>query len=119
MRFTGRNGWQASYKDTWSLDSTLSPIIYAGLVKFKEVITNKDWAKGVPAQYVTWGIEDPEDGEFEAAFNKFLADIDKMIYAFKEDKHYYKRGSLERLERQKKCEEGRMIFAEMYDTLWW
>ena len=31
-----RKGWQASYKDTFSLDYTLSPIILAALKKFRE-----------------------------------------------------------------------------------
>ena len=82
MRYTGRKGWQASRKDTWSLDATLDPIIAAGLVKFKKVITG-DCCAGLPSAYVSWDAQVGEtEGEFERQFDLWVADIDKMIYAF-------------------------------------
>ena len=35
MRYT-KGRWVASYKDTWSVDYTLSPIILAVMKKFRE-----------------------------------------------------------------------------------
>jgi len=81
MRYTGKKGWQASYKDTWSLDYCLSPIILAGLKKFREVITADKHNKGIPASYITWDGDGREE-EHDKAFDMFVSDIDKMIYAF-------------------------------------
>jgi hypothetical protein len=85
MRHTGRKGWQASYKDTWSLDATLSPIILAGLIKFKQVITSdeKKHYIGVPSEHVTWEPDTYSEEIWYEALSTWLADIDKMIYAFR------------------------------------
>lgn len=55
MRYT-RGKWQASYRDTSSLDHTLSPIIYAGLSKFRSVLEQKNRegkCLGVPSK-ILW-----------------------------------------------------------------
>ena len=51
MKWTGKKGWQASYKDTFSLDYTLSPIILAALKKFREQLY-KDYF-GFPSRLST------------------------------------------------------------------
>ena len=136
--------WVASRRDVWDLDYTLSPIIFAGLVKFKETIIKSKYS-GVPSLFVKG--EDVTDEEVKEWHNT----IDKMIYAFDKDnmpyiqdynfkinlehgekangstqiflncdneeekQRYYK--DLE--DHQKKCEEGRMLFAKYYENLWY
>ena len=43
MRLTGKQGWQAHYKDTFSLDC---PIILAALKKFREQLY-KDYSRNI------------------------------------------------------------------------
>ena len=136
--------WVASRKDVWDLDCTLSPIILAGIVKFKETIIKSKYS-GVPSLFVKG--EDVTDEEVKEWHNT----IDKIIYAFDKDnmpdiqdynfkinlehgekangstqiffncdneeekERYYK--DLE--DHQKKCEEGRMLFAKYYENLWY
>lgn len=136
--------WVASRRDVWDLDYTLSPIILAGLVKFKETIIKSKYS-GVPSLFVKG--EDVTDEEVKEWHNT----VDKMIYAFDKDnmpdiqdynfkinlehgekakgytqiflncdneeekQRYYK--DLE--DHQKKCEEGRMLFAKYYENLWY
>ena len=136
--------WVASRRDVWDLDCTLSPIILAGIVKFKETIIKSKYS-GVPSLFVKG--EDVTDEEVKEWHNT----IDKMIYAFDKDnmpyiqdynfkinlehgekangstqiflncdneeekQRYYK--DLE--DHQKKCEEGRMLFAKYYENLWY
>ena len=136
--------WVASRRDVWDLDYTLSPIIFAGLVKFKETIINSKYS-GVPSLFVKGeNVTDEEVKEWHST-------IDSMIYAFDKDnmpdiqdynfkinlehgekangstqiflncdneeekQRYYK--DLE--DHQKKCEEGRMLFAKYYENLWY
>jgi hypothetical protein len=73
--------WQASYKDTFSLDTTLSPIIYAGLKRFHDVLEQKNregGCIGVPNEYCANPDVDVTDKEVQ----DWLDDIKKMIYAF-------------------------------------
>lgn len=136
--------WVASRRDVWDLDYTLSPIILAGLVKFKETIIKSKYS-GVPSLFVKG--EDVTDEEVKEWHNI----IDSMIYAFDNDnipdiqdynfkinleygekstgstqiflncdneeekQRYYK--DLE--DHQKKCEEGRILFAKYYENLWY
>ena len=93
-----------NYDDTYSLDSTLSPIIAEGLKKFKEVIMNDDNPAGYPLDIVDEEIEDKlsqhtapglivddehgvaRDPDYDKMadeyFVKWIEVIDKMIYAF-------------------------------------
>lgn len=136
--------WVASRRDVWDLDCTLSPIIFAGLVKFKETVINSKYSC-VPSLFVKG--ENVTDEEVKEWHNT----IDSMIYAFDKDnmpdiqdynfkinleygekctgstqiflncdneeekQRYYK--DLE--EHHKKCEEGRMLFAKYYENLWY
>lgn len=137
--------WVASRRDVWSLDDTLSPIILAGLVKFKETIVNSEFS-GVPSSFVKGqDVTDQEVSEWHGV-------IDKMIYAFDENnipdiqdfkfkiemKHgetkvngsteiFLKCDNEEEKSRyyealkdhNKRCEEGRMLFAKYYENLWY
>lgn len=77
--YKNRKGIQFSKRDTWSLDNVLDPILYSALTKFKEVILSTGHGK-CPSQLFEetgdWD-KDVERGEI-----KFLAILDKMIYAF-------------------------------------
>lgn len=80
MRFT-KGKWKASYRDTYSLDYTLSPIIYAGLSQFHEVLEKRNkegGCLGVPSEYCANPDVDVTDQEVQ----NWLDDIKKMMYAF-------------------------------------
>lgn len=73
--------WVASYRDTFSLDHTLSPIIYAGLSKFHDVLEQRykeDKCIGIPMPYCS----DPEASLPDEEVQNWLDDIKKMMYAF-------------------------------------
>ena len=73
--------WVASYRDTYSLDTTLSPIIYAGLSKLHSVLEQKNRegkCLGVPSEYCARPDVDVTDQEVQ----NWLDDIKKMMYAF-------------------------------------
>lgn len=140
-----KSKWVASRRDVWDLDCTLSPIILAGIVKFKETIIKSKYS-GVPSLFVKGeGVTDEEVKEWHNT-------IDKMIYAFDKDnmpdiQDYNFKINLEQGEKkangstqiflncdneeekqryykdledhQKKCEEGRMLFAKYYENLWY
>jgi len=80
MRYT-RGKWQASYRDTYSLDHTLSPIIYAGLSRFHDVLEQRykeDKCIGIPMPYCS----EPEASLPDKEVKAWLDDIKKMMYAF-------------------------------------
>ena len=85
--------WKANYKDTFDLSCTLNPIIGATLVKYKEVITDNEHAKGLPCAWITdmvgEGVVSYEDdgyslsdGDYEKTMILWLEMLDKCIYAF-------------------------------------
>lgn len=136
--------WVASRKDVWDLDYTLSTIIFAGLAKFKETIIKSKYS-GVPSLFVKGeDVTDEDVKEWHDAIDKMIYAFDKdnmpdiQDYNFKinlehgekangstqiflncnneeEKQRYYK--DLE--DHQKKCEEGRMLFAKYYENLWY
>lgn len=76
-----RGKWQFGYKDTFSLDYTLSPIIYAGLSRFHEVLSkrNKEGSCiGIPNEY----MKDESEWVTDSDVQDWLDDIKKMMYAF-------------------------------------
>ena len=147
MRWTGKKGWQANYKDTFSLDYTLSPIILAALKKFREQ-SYKD-CFGSPSR-LNADFQLPEDSDLGPIIWEGL--IDHMIYAFDmdnepkaEDYGYtvdlirgekldngctsvtFKVSSEEakeayyaaEKEHEDLCRKGRELFAKYYHNLWW
>lgn len=73
--------WVAGYRDTWSLDQTLSPIIYAGLSKFHDVLEQKNRegkCLGIPNEY----MKNEADWVTDSDVQNWLDDINKMMYAF-------------------------------------
>jgi len=75
------------YKDVISLDETLSPIILAGLKKFKEELIECKCGSYPAKMYELVGVGDmePTIGQDEMAWQMWLEVIDKMIYAFDQD----------------------------------
>ncbi len=72
-----------SYKDTWSLEMTLSPIICEGLKKFLEVISSEDNCAGCPNTIFIENNLDPESKEdFDKALEIWYDELQKMIFAF-------------------------------------
>lgn len=68
-----------NYKDCWSMDMTLSPIIHAGLVKFKEELVKHPFA-GYPSDF----HKGDDEKDSEASYQEWLDTLSKMIYAFDE-----------------------------------
>jgi len=124
-----------TYRDTFSLDATLAPIICAGLKKFKDAITNTDWG-GYPHCFETQ--------------EEWHEVIDKMIWSFEnadleiELPEEYWEGTqgmspLERVKREKtpaqkvmweeyiraseehqeELQKGFDLFAKHFQSLWW
>jgi hypothetical protein len=144
MRYT-KGKWQASYKDTFSLDTTLSPIIYAGLQKFHDVLEQRykeDKCIGIPIPYCS----DPEAPLPDEEVQAWLDDIKKMMYAFEnkepdmslydfkmfrqnESGIGYSLGCTNEEEKaryyadcdehERLVQEGLNIFSLRYGSLWW
>src|SRR5690554_5177573 len=73
------------YKDVISLDETLSPIILAGLKKFKEELLKDSFGSFPSDMLERIGAENPIDPTLEehaTAWDMWLEVLDKMIYAF-------------------------------------
>ena len=71
--------------DVISLDYTLSPIILAGLKKFKEELLKDSFGSFPSDMLERIGAENPIDPTIEehaAAWDMWLEVLDKMIYAF-------------------------------------
>ena len=130
-----------SYKDTYSLDGVLSPIILAGIVKFLDTLKERDVngkVYGVPV--IDDNYEDAPQSE------KWFEILDKMIFAFDDknepDISVYNIGfkwpldlseCLDSVSNQdgydqyrkdmenwnEKKQEGLNLFAEHYNSLWW
>ena len=85
MRYSGRKGWQAHYKDAWSVDYTLNPIIYAVLVKFYEQKDKPMFGTPSSIYYTLFpdiGMGDTTPEQEEQAQKYWHECIEKMIYAF-------------------------------------
>lgn len=144
-----RGKWQFGYKDTYSLDESLKPIICAGLTKFLDVLesrkaTGKTY--GIPPEYV----KDDEDESFVEGEEQWFNDLRKMIYAFSDNpvkmedydfdfdieekeitnvgrrveftctnEEEYSRYKKDEEEHYKKVDEGVKLFAEKFRNLWW
>lgn len=72
-----RGKYLFNYKDCWSMDMTLSPIIHAGLVKFKEELIKHPCA-GYPSDFHKGDSQE----DSEEAYQEWLDTISKMIYTF-------------------------------------
>jgi hypothetical protein len=99
-----------SKRDLWSLDYHLADLILPRLIAFEKMKRN-----GVP------GILCKVDGteqDFEKESQEWESILDKMILAFQlivDDKYE----SIEQLiERDKKIEEGTMLFGKYFRSLW-
>lgn len=141
--------WQFGYKDTYGLDSTLNPIIAAGVRKFKEVLVtrNKDGkCFGVPSSVCY------SDNVTDTDIQNWFDILDKIIYTF-EDKEpdisaynynikmingdvdpvtgntqvffecdndqEYNRYTNDLEIHVKKVQDGLNLFAKHYKDLWW
>lgn len=87
MRMKGKKVY-FSYRDTFSLDCTLSPVILSALKRFKEVVTSpehQDW-RGVPGMVIHDMFPDlkesADEEQMAQADARWLEILDQMIYAF-------------------------------------
>jgi hypothetical protein len=95
--YMNREGIKFGYKDTWSLDEVLKPVIAKGVIKFRDTLLERD-EKGLCVGYPSSVIQ-PQDfvGDEVTENNRFQEWIDilgEMIYAFTADEpdphEYYK-----------------------------
>ena len=70
-----------SYRDTFSMDMTLSPIIYAGVKKFRDVLLERN-AEGKCLGVPSGLCDSYEDTDVDAALEKWIGILDKIIYSF-------------------------------------
>lgn len=118
MKYTGRKGWQASSKDTWSIGRTMNPIIHSVLVKFLEINQNSSSLVGVPNSIILdmYGQhEDVTEQMMDDAFDVWVSHIKDMVFSF-DPLHNDVLVSSEVAER---IETGRKLFIKHYDDLWW
>jgi len=76
--------WEVGHKDTYSLSHSLSPIIYAALKKFHDVLVERKQsgkAMGIPHGY----MKDEDQWVTDSDVQDWLDDIKKMMYAFDQD----------------------------------
>lgn len=126
MRFS-KGKWVPSRKDLWDIDTALSPIIRAWLVKFKENL-EKDPFAGIPSLYfnqgfndqLIMGMGDEDPPAVKEAFQRYLADIDECIWVFTEDNEdEYLTGELSTYEQYYKRKQAALnLFAKLYIHLW-
>lgn len=115
--------------DTWDVDSTLSPIIFAVLTEFaKEVPSTAmvDKADVPESLHSTYGEYSENDGGMSAAFSHeaWLYVLNEMIYAFDPewDNKYgfgsdgYTRASYE--ENAKRQQKGYELFGKYFSRIW-
>lgn len=146
MRYT-KGKWVASYKDTWSVDYTLSPIILAVMKKFREQ-SQKDYFVYPCCLKEDFNL--PEN--FDATFEIWEMIIDSIIFAFDSnnepkiedfnleythesgepnekgmipvtikvnDEEAQQRYYSAVKEYEDKCQVGRDYFSKYYNNLWW
>jgi len=137
-----RNNVVFGVKDTWSLDASLSPIIAAGLKKFKETVMSDDNCAGIPGSFLPeW---EHTDEDFKIAQDEWYDRLDKMIYAFEAKepelpdgvfspvKDWFEKGSArvvdqeayanhrkEEEEHYRRVDEGLALFGKHFRDLWW
>jgi hypothetical protein len=73
--------WEFGYKDTYSLNTTLNPIILAGLQKFHDILEQRNKTGktiGVPNEY----MKKEEEWITDSDVQDWLDDLKKMMYAF-------------------------------------
>lgn len=81
MRYTGKKGWVASYKDTWSVQHAMDPMIVAIMKKFIEVMEgNKGDYFGVPCCDLEVDKYDDNEDNFDARLAEWEGII-REIYA--------------------------------------
>lgn len=101
----------------FSLDHTLSLYIYSKLCFFREYIADMA-TPGCLCSYNDYTLpEKQREKAKEAAHQKWLSIVDKMILAFK-IKLKGPREGFEGVDREA-CREGMQLFIEYYDALWY
>lgn len=144
MKYSGRKGWQAGYRDTFCLNHTLAPVIKAGLEKFYEVVFVQEgdnmFKKSVPMSLYPEGFDFNKDELTDEQYAIIRADyktkVEKMIAAFdleaiekfhdelleqypinSEESAKYVSDMIQKKDSQ--ILEGRELFAKHLADLWW
>ncbi len=136
MRFKGKKPI-FNIKDTWDLNVTLNPIIHEGLVKYKGVTQDCEFA-GVPADFSLGNGDIDLQGwldtidEMIFAFSGFQVDIDDYNFKFKhlktkdggfsiitDNETEYQRYIEDDKAANERKQKGLELFARYYQNLWW
>jgi len=117
--------------DTYSLNHTLSLVIYPALVKFKE---ERKRVPGVPFAFFEPNDAKDEYGNHtieavDIAEKRFIDVLDKMIFAMKEisenfpsEETFYENNKIDKdglNEYHARIQEGCELFGKHFQTLWW
>lgn len=112
--------------DTWAMDTTLAKIILPMLLQIRDNLI------GVPAAFLpddamilsrqlTFDFID-QDAEHELHFERWAKTVDEMIWAFTEitkgDISEYRFDPAAEETRQKRINEGLLLFGRHYSSLW-
>lgn len=138
MRLT-KGKWKASYKDTFSLDYTLAPIILAALQRFRDqsdktmfgtpqsIFDEYDLPDGAEEAHIIWeGVIDhmiyafdiknePDIKDYDFSYNHNLTQGGFGCTNTKERDRYL----ADILEHNKIKQEGYNLFAKYLTDLWW
>ena len=133
--YINRKGVQFSWIDSIGSDS-LSPIIISWLRNFKKHYSKSEWA-GVPVSVLCELFPDTIDHneeQMQAGRDKFIAEIDEMIWAFEvddmpedcylveptEDDPFGGELNMPLIyEHRDRKQAGLDLFANRYQNLWW
>ena len=121
--------WEFSDSDTFDLDHVLSPVILAGLRKFRNLLAERHAKNEVIA--IPVAVVDHLGDVGDADVNRWLEILDLMIYAFDESNEpdilaydldaespYAEYRAASNAYHQKRMR-GLKLFAEYFNDLWW
>jgi len=130
--YIDKKGLQFSNRDAWNVDMTLNPIIAKCIRKYMEQkdsdwfghpqgTTKEEWL--VILEKICYAFESTEpkmpDGVLELRRSKAREDGGMRWDIGTANQEVYDRVIQETKKWQAKKEEGRLLFAEYYESLWW
>ena len=115
MRFRGKK-IIFNYKDSFSMDDTLRPVIYEGVKFFRNTIVGKykdDSVMGIPSSFVARESSECDDC-WEIGYLNWINVLDQIIYSFDP-----KNDTFDPKYDPKRTQEGFDLFAKHFNDLWW
>ena len=130
--YLNRTGIVFGYKDAWNVDMTLSPIIAKCIRKYMEPsesdyfgypegLTPEKWLVILEKICYAFESKEPEMPDGTLQMRRSTANKQGHIPCTVEivDQETYDRVTKETEEWDKKKKEGRELFAQYYEAMWW